>query len=362
MPLTQLMPVVAQPGRPLYQTVKETVRQAIDEGVFQPGEQMPSTKELSQRMKVSLVTAHRALQELVSAGILQRTQGRGTFVHDRYAERGTSVDLRVGLIFHKEASLADYYHSQILEGVHRSSCELGIDLVLLRFGEDIRNECNGYLSLNPLKPELEELAKRAHKRQPLLAVGARSHLRNVPSIDVDNIDLARQAVAHLCQHGHRRIGFVGGAIGLSNSYDRFEGYIAECRELGLAIPPAHVLHAAGVQLDEPERQRLAQMLCGADRPTAIFAAGYYLALGVYAAAGEVGLRIPEDLSVIGVDDPISAAHLWPPLTTLRQPLRDMGHRAVTALCACLRREEGDLRSRTLRAELIARKSVGGPPA
>ena len=65
-----LKPVVAQPGQPLYQTVKQTVREAIDSGVFRPGEQMPSTKQLSETLSVSLVTAHRALQELVMAGVL----------------------------------------------------------------------------------------------------------------------------------------------------------------------------------------------------------------------------------------------------------------------------------------------------
>src|SRR3954468_24168940 len=110
-----LKPVVAQPGQPLYQTVKQQVREAIDSGVFRPGQQMPSTKELSQQLSVSLVTAHRALQELVMAGVLQRTQGKGTFVHERYLDRErTLADTRVGLAFHREASLADFYHSQVL--------------------------------------------------------------------------------------------------------------------------------------------------------------------------------------------------------------------------------------------------------
>src|SRR3954451_10738908 len=111
-----LKAIVPQPGRPLYITARDAVREAIDQGVFKPGEQMPSTKELSEQMAVSLVTAHRALQELVTAGVLQRSQGRGTFVHDRYLEtRGMMLDVRLGLIFNREASVADYYHGQILE-------------------------------------------------------------------------------------------------------------------------------------------------------------------------------------------------------------------------------------------------------
>jgi DNA-binding transcriptional regulator YhcF (GntR family) len=139
-----LKPVSAQPGKPLYMVVRDAVREAIDAGVFLPGEQMPSTKELSEQMAVSLVTAHRALQELVTAGVLQRSQGRGTFVHDRYLEtRGMMMDVRLGLIFNREASIADFYHGQILEGVRQAAQSLGIDLVMLRFGEDVRKECSG---------------------------------------------------------------------------------------------------------------------------------------------------------------------------------------------------------------------------
>src|SRR3954451_14414667 len=145
-----LKAIVPQPGRPLYITARDAVREAIDQGVFTPGEQMPSTKELSEQLDVSLVTTHRALQELVNSGVLRRSQGRGTFVHNRYHERKHALtDTRVGLFFHREASLADYYHGQVLEGVRQVAQAMGADLMLLRFGEDIRNECHGYLFVNP---------------------------------------------------------------------------------------------------------------------------------------------------------------------------------------------------------------------
>src|SRR3954452_1047407 len=139
----QLSVVNARPGQPLYQTVKEALCAAIDAGTFAPGEQMPNTKHLSEQLGVSLVTAHRALQELVLSGVLERSQGRGTFVHHRYDQRRKiAAAMRVGLVFHGEASLADFYHGQILDGVNQSAANEGIDLILLRFGEDIRNECN----------------------------------------------------------------------------------------------------------------------------------------------------------------------------------------------------------------------------
>ena len=157
MPVKELKPVNAQPGRPLYLTVRDAVRDAIDAGVFQPGEQMPSTKELSDQLAVSLVTTHRALQELVSSGILQRSQGKGTFVHERYYGRKRALpECRLGLVFHSESSLADYYHSQILEGVRQSAQSLAVDLVQFPFVEQFR--IDGFAVILPCDDKARLLA------------------------------------------------------------------------------------------------------------------------------------------------------------------------------------------------------------
>jgi LacI family transcriptional regulator len=101
---------------------------------------------------------------------------------------------------------------------------------------------------------------------------------------------------------------------------------------------------------------LIRLLGSPSKPTAIFAAGYYYALDCYAAAQTVGLRVPEDLSVVGVDDPPSAPFLSPPMTTLRQPLMQMGHAAITALHELIQRSGSDMVNRTLWAELVIRRS------
>lgn len=359
MPVKPLKPIAPQPGRPLYLTARDAVREAIDSGVFSPGQQMPSTKELSEQLSVSLVTAHRALQELVTNGVLMRSQGRGTFVHQRYLDRKNTVsNTRVGLIFHAEASLADYYHSQILEGVRQAAQHLAVDLIMLRFGEDIRGECNGYLFVNPLGDEIEQLATVAKPKQPLMSVGAHVRRKGVSCVDVDNVDLARQAVAHLASLGHTRIAYVGGADELSNSVDRWNGFLGACRERGIKPHDDHILKGLSWRLDERERLDLIRVLSGPNRPTAVFAAGYYFALDAYGAASTVGMKIPEDFSLVGVDDPPSAAHLSPPMTTLRQPLVQLGHAAVTALYEQVQANRNEPVQRTLWAELVIRRSSG----
>lgn len=357
----RLSPVVAESGRPLYLSVRDSLRTAIDQGVFKPGEQMPSTKELSEQMSVSLVTAHRALQELVACGVLQRSQGKGTFIHDRYPDRMSQISqCRVGLVMHRGSSIADYYHGQVLEGVRRESERLNVDLILLRFGEDLRNECDGLLYLNPFPSEIEVL-EREPRRQPAIVVGARGETGKVSSIDVDNVDLARQAVEHLTRLGHKKLLFVGGDEHLSNSRDRHIGFVSAAKEYGLAGTSLDVvMRGESWRLSDEERQTLVEILSGRDAPTGIFAAGYYLALDVYAAAHQAGLRIPDDLSLVAVDDPPSAEHLSPPLTTLRQPLVQLGQTAVGVLVESVRRNESKPVARTLGGELVARGSTAKP--
>ena len=354
----RLTAVVPESGRPLYLCVRDSLRKAIDQGVFLPGEQMPSTKELSEQMAVSLVTAHRALQELVACGVLQRSQGKGTFIHDRYPHRKNQISqCRVGVVIHASSSIADYYHGQIFEGVRRESDKQNVDLILLRFGEDVRNECNGFLFINPFPEEMREL-ENAPRRQPTIVVGARGNTSRLSSVDVDNFDLTRQAIEHLNGLGHRRIMFVGGAEHLSNSRDRRAGFFAACSQFNVDAPtPELVFTAESWRLSPEELERLVAVLSAANRPTAIFAAGYYMALDVYSAAQRAGLRVPEDLSVISVDDPPSAEHLSPPLTTLRQPLVQLGQSSVALLVDAFRRHDLQPAARTLGAELVIRGST-----
>src|SRR5687768_12335383 len=248
MPSTKdLKPVQPQPGKPLYLVAKERIREAIDAGVFGPGEQMPSTKELSDQLEVSLVTAHRALQELVNAGILQRSQGKGTFVHQAYLEgRRTVGDSRVGLLFHRDASLADFYHAQVLEGIRQGSQEFNVDLILLRFDEDVRRECDGFLYVSPAPADIQTIAAR-HKG-PVMIVGASTDATEVSSIDVDNAQLARQAVAHRVAQGHTALAYAGGSNDAANNQARWNGFGAARADKQPPPRPQWTLNRTGYPL------------------------------------------------------------------------------------------------------------------
>lgn len=343
-----------RPGQPLYASVKQALIDAIETGYFNPQDRLPSTKELSEQMSVSLVTAHRALRELVAAGVIERRQGRGTFIIDRsgQAER----KFRISLVLHRESSMADFYHSRLLEGMRQASADQGLELTVNQYGGSLANDLDGYLLINPLPDDLKNIAHHLPARSIRMVVGARTDDDALPWVDVDNRMLARLAVEHLHSLGHRRIGYLGSKPAVSNSRDRWDGFSSACRNLNLPVDPRLTVHAPGWRVDGSEKMRLVQLLSGKDRPTAVFAGGYYFSLDVYEVAQTLGLRMPEELSVVGVDDPPSAAYISPPLTTIHQPLMELGHAAVTAVIDAIRHPDEPITNRTLWPELVIRKS------
>lgn len=350
-------PVSSRQGEPLYETVGRAILLAIDQGVYEPGQKLPTTDELSRQLSVSLVTTHRALQGLVAEGVLKRIRGMGTFVRENHRELRPRI--RVGVLSHAEASMGDYYHGRVLDGMRQAAIEHRVDLVLMDYDQEARNDATGYILINPVTKELDRVAEYAAETGPMIVVGAMSHRQDVPCIDTDNVRLAAQAVEHLHKLGHRRIGYVGGGSQLGDSRDRRHGFEQACRTLD--IPPRNrpILDVPGYRLLADETLKLNRLISDHDL-TAIFAGGYYLALDVYDAASTLGLKIPDDLTVVGVDDPTSAARLQPPMTTFRQPLIHMGHAAVAAIRRASDRPGDPVRSETLQAELIIRDSSGTP--
>ncbi len=353
----QIEPVAAKQGEPLYESVSKAIMRAIDEGLFAPGKRMPTTEELSQQLSVSLVTTHRAMQELVAVGVLKRVRGMGTFVVENHREMRPRI--QVGVISHAEASMGDYYHGRVLDGMRQAAIEHRVDLTLMDYSQEPRTGVNGYILINPVEKELDRVAAYALEESPMIVVGALSHRIEVPSIDTDNVRLATNAVEHLYKLGHRKIGYVGGGSQLGDSRDRRRGFVQACEVLSISERDRPILDAPGYRLQPDEALKFNRMV-NDHNLTAVFAGGYYLALDVYKAASTMGLRIPEDLTVVGVDDPSSASRLQPPLTTFRQPLIAMGHAAVATIRRLCDQPGTQTHSESLQAELIIRESSGTP--
>jgi LacI family transcriptional regulator len=175
----------------------------------------------------------------------------------------------------------------------------------------------------------------------------------IPAVSAANSSGANQAIKHLLGLGHRRIGAITGPSSWLATEERRGGYHAALASAGIMPDPA--LEVASDFQVEGGIEAAGRLLDAAERPTAIFAFNDNLAIGAMHAARVRGLRLPEDLSIVGFDDLEWTQHITPPLTTVRQPLAEMGRMAVSLLTRLLDNQSFE----ALHVELATRFIVRG---
>lgn len=193
---------------------------------------------------------------------------------------------------------------------------------------------------------------------PVVAVDPHTGSDQVPTVDSDNRRGAQLATQHLLDLGHRRIGFVRGRVDLESARLRELGYTETLRSAGLQVDP-DLLRTGSYDAAE-SRAAAAELLSLPDPPTALFAANDLSAIAVMEEAASRGLRVPEDLSVIGFDNVPESAMTRPGLTTVHQPIQEMGERAVQILVGLLAGRAPDAMHQTLTTHLVERRSCAPP--
>jgi LacI family transcriptional regulator len=169
-----------------------------------------------------------------------------------------------------------------------------------------------------------------------------------------------EAAAHLAKLGHARIGFIAGPPGFRSREERRNGFVAGLQKHGIDLPAKYIVDGAytyesGIAAGE-------KLLKLKPPPTAIFASNDEMAAGVYHAARQLGLSIPSDLSVVGFDDTPVSRRLWPPLTTVRWPIHDMGRAAAQHLLRAASDQPSSTRDASVfPAFLVQRESTAKAP-
>lgn len=189
--------------------------------------------------------------------------------------------------------------------------------------------CDGFLVLQGITDRLLRVLEKSTK--PVVLVNFWRAPTSLPVVRADNFVSARDAVRHLLELGHSRIAFIGGTQNSGQSAQRLQGYLAALAEQGIEPAPewletGNFSHLSGLEAG----QRLLDLK---ERPTAIFAVSDRVAFGVMEAARNAGLRLPQELSIVGYDDIEEAALAEPPLTTIRPPLQRLAEAAVQELIA-----------------------------
>ncbi|WP_346837667.1 LacI family DNA-binding transcriptional regulator [Microbulbifer sp. SAOS-129_SWC] len=184
-------------------------------------------------------------------------------------------------------------------------------------------------------------------------------LSHFPSVRVDNVGAAAEATGHLIDSGHRRIAFIAGSHESLLTSDRERGYRQAMAAAELPVEEHWVVE--GDLTIDGARRAARELLALQPRPTAIFCATDEMAMGAMHELRAAGLRIPEDVSVIGFDDVRYASIQAPPLSTVAQPAEEIGERTMARLCRAMRGDDIGAEAEVVAHQLVLRNSTAAPP-
>ncbi|HNM37953.1 MAG TPA: substrate-binding domain-containing protein, partial [Anaerolineales bacterium] len=211
---------------------------------------------------------------------------------------------------------------------------------------------DGLIVINPYADERYEFLP---KEFPVVFVGARSHDENVCSISLDDQKVAYEATQHLISLGHTRIALVTGPMEEDCSQDRLEGFQRALKEAGISFDSS--LMFEGDWSASSGSEALADFVKKGNLPTAVFAQNDRMAMGVMRAARDANLKVPDQLSVIGVDDMPLSSYFDPPLTTMRQDMPLIGQEAIRKLIEIIQNKTVEQTVLKLPAQLVVRQST-----
>jgi LacI family transcriptional regulator, xylobiose transport system transcriptional regulator len=320
---------------------------------------------------VSLATISKVLNGRSDVAPATRARVEGLLRERGYERRGARARPKgelIELVFHELDSI---WSMELIDGVETVAKEHGLSVVLTVSGsrhspdpdwiEGVmrRRPVGVVLVFSDLAPEYRErLRSRAI---PFVIVDpAGDPSPDAPSVGSANWSGGLMATRHLIELGHRRIAAITGPADMMCSLARLDGYRSAMNSAGLEIEPEWIrfgdFHVAG------GRDRASELLALPDRPTAIFAGSDLQALGALDAARAFGLRVPEDLSIVGYDDIPLARWVTPRLTTVHQPLKRMGEEAARLAIRLSEETVSTTPRMDLATSLVVRDSTAPPAA
>lgn len=324
-------------------------------------------KDVAAAAGVSFKTVSRVINNEASVSAEKRARVEQAIAdlnfRPSYAARALSGrrSFQIALIYDNPSP---YYIHQTHEGVRARCAEAGVRLIIHPCdvgSASLARDIDGLINethvdgavLSPPVTESRVVLDVLHRRRiPVVRIAPGLDPDSTPSVAMDDVGAMDEMVSHLIAVGHRRIGFIIGDPHHVASGQRHEGYLRALARAGLPEDPALVRQ--GFFSFESGVEAARALLAERPRPTAIAASNDDMAAGVLSVAHAAGIAVPGDLSVTGFDDTEVARMVWPQLTTVRQPIRDLAFAAADILVAGAAGEG----RRMLRHRLLLRSSTG----
>lgn len=336
----------------------------------EPGRSI-SVKDVASAAGVSVGTVSNVLNrpEKVSPTTLEHVQrviaDLGFIRNDAARQLRAGTNRAVGMIV---LDVRNPFFTDVARGVELRLGTRGRPLILGSSGQDAEREST-YLDLfeeqrvsglliTPVGKVLPRLRRLRERGTAVVVVDRRTGSREFSSVAVDDVRGGRLGATHLVEGGRRRIAFIGGPRGLTQIQHRLRGI----QEVVGAHDGCSMQFVEAVTMDADAGRRGAEELLALApdaRPDAIFAANDLVALGVLQALTLAGVRVPDDVAILGYDDIDFAASAAIPLSSIRQPREEMGAVATDLLLAAIEDATAAVRDIVLEPELVVRRSTGG---
>ncbi|KIL40495.1 hypothetical protein SD70_13065 [Gordoniibacillus kamchatkensis] len=317
---------------------------------------MSTLKDIAKYVGVSVSTVSRVINEDTSRHVNPETrkkiwqavqelgyepnQSARSLVQQKREKPKASMQVGC-IVFAPQLRQHHPYFSPILSGVNKQLLDSGYTMAYIHSLEEVRSQpipgkllletpVDGVIVVGEIDPPILDYIRR---HVPVVGIDITSAGTDYPIVDYNRIAVGKTAVQHLISRGHRRIGFVGGETGQDGTPEepRFTGYKYALMEAGLPLNPDWIVETEW-KVDRSYGEMLAMLESQPENlPTAMLAASDMMAIAAMRAAAEKGLRIPEDIAFVGIDDIEIAEYTSPPLSSIHIPKFEIGTIAVNML-------------------------------
>ena len=327
-------------GIPKYLVVKQELLSAIKAGKYPPSSMIPSENQISKLFQVSVITARKALQELVNAGVVYRIKGKGSFVQakEEISEHLTGPPehkMRIITLVLLSYEASDSSTMRIIEGIQSILSKHNYNLTIECSNNNIQNEAlvlekcianrvDGVLlfSVNP-EANIKALKKLLQAHIPFILLDRGVSQLPVSLVTSYNLSGGYLITRHLMEMGHKKLLFAGNEIELETEYQRYKGFSMALNELDVSECSSinHVLDNMEKLLERIREDGYTAVVCVNDK----------CAVKVMKTLKKAGYHVPEDISVTGFDNADFGKYISPALTTIEQPFGEMGQIAAQKL-------------------------------
>jgi len=325
---------------PLSTQIKNIIRRRIEGGEFSPSMRIPPEQKLAEEFEVSRMTVREAIIELVNEDLLYRRVGKGTFIAEPSSVKERV--LNIGIVVYAPALQSGKFWSEIIRGMDTEGHAGNLNLVMIPFDEDTDIDADSFC-LNVMKTKQlqglvitdeqisdENIFNLKKERKSIVLMDRYSPSDSIPCINLDYSEAIFQSVDYLVKVGHEKVAYLGLEFSkYKTEREKLNSYKLALEKNGLTYDEKFVKE--GDFLGSNGSVLTLELLSLSKPPTAIVTADDSLAIGAIHAIRNKGLRIPQDIAVVGFGDFFEPSIVEPKLTTIQFPRYKMGQEAIKIL-------------------------------